>query len=56
MTTTATTASMIAPWPLTRRGNWDHPVQSLQYLLGVRGHNLPDDGIFGPRTEAAVRA
>jgi peptidoglycan hydrolase-like protein with peptidoglycan-binding domain len=56
MTTTTATASMIAPWPLTRRGDRDHPVHSLQYLLRARGHTVTVDGIFGPRTEAAVRA
>jgi peptidoglycan hydrolase-like protein with peptidoglycan-binding domain len=50
MTTTA-----ISPWPLTRQGDQDHPVRTLQDLLRARGHNVTVDGIFGPRTDAAVR-
>ncbi len=51
MTTTA-----ISPWPLVRRGDQQHPVQTLQYLLRARGHTVTVDGIFGPKTDAAVRA
>ena len=46
----------ISPWPLVRQGDQQHPVQTLQYLLRARGHNLNVDGIFGPQTGAAVRA
>jgi peptidoglycan hydrolase-like protein with peptidoglycan-binding domain len=46
----------ISPWPLVRQGDQQHPVQTLQYLLRARGHNLTVDGIFGPQTGAAVRA
>jgi peptidoglycan hydrolase-like protein with peptidoglycan-binding domain len=53
MTVTATTVS---PWPLVRQGDRQHPVKTLQYLLRARGHNLTVDGIFGPKTDAAVRA
>ena len=53
MTTTATT---ISPWPLVRQGDRQHPVETLQYLLRARGRNLTVDGIFGPKTDAAVRA
>jgi peptidoglycan hydrolase-like protein with peptidoglycan-binding domain len=49
-------ATTILPWPLVRRGDQAHPVPSLQYLLGGRGHAVAVDGIFGPVTEAAVRA
>ena len=45
----------ISPWPLVRQGDQQHPVQTLQYLLRARGHNLNVDGIFGPQTGAAVR-
>ena len=58
----------IQPWPVIRQGAEQHPVQTLQYLLRARGHpvevdNLSGvpgsgpavDGIFGPRTEEAVR-
>jgi peptidoglycan hydrolase-like protein with peptidoglycan-binding domain len=31
-------------------------VKTLQYLLRARGRNLTVDGIFGPVTNAAVRA
>jgi peptidoglycan hydrolase-like protein with peptidoglycan-binding domain len=50
MTTTA-----ISPWPLTRQGDQDHPVRTLQDLLRARGHGVTVDGIFGSRTDAAVR-
>jgi peptidoglycan hydrolase-like protein with peptidoglycan-binding domain len=51
MTTTA-----LSPWPLTRKGDQHHPVESLQNLLRARGHSVTVDGIFGPTTDAAVRA
>ena len=51
-----TTTATISPWPLVRQGNHDHPVNTLQYLLRARGHYLTVDGIFGPDTNAAVRA
>lgn len=50
-----TTATQIQPWPLVRRGNEQHPVQTLQYLLRAHGHTLAVDGVFGPRTDAALR-
>ena len=50
------TTAAISPWPLVREGEQEHPVQTLQYLLRARGHNLTVDGIFGPATAAAVRA
>jgi peptidoglycan hydrolase-like protein with peptidoglycan-binding domain len=46
----------IQPWPVVRRGDTEHPVRTLQHLLRAHGHNIAVDGIFGPRTEAAVRA
>jgi peptidoglycan hydrolase-like protein with peptidoglycan-binding domain len=49
-------AGQISPWPLVRRGDEQHPVRTLQYLLRARGHSVVVDGIFGPATEAAVRA
>jgi peptidoglycan hydrolase-like protein with peptidoglycan-binding domain len=45
----------LSPWPQTRQGDQDHPVRTLQYLLRARGHTVTVDGIFGPRTDAAVR-
>jgi peptidoglycan hydrolase-like protein with peptidoglycan-binding domain len=50
------TTTTILPWPLVRRGDQAHPVPSLQYLLRARGHSVAVDGIFGPKTDAAVRA
>jgi peptidoglycan hydrolase-like protein with peptidoglycan-binding domain len=45
----------IEPWPLVQQGSEGHPVPTLQYLLRAHGHPLAVDGIFGPRTDAAVR-
>ena len=39
-----------------RQGARHHPVETLQYLLRARGHNVTVDGIFGPATDSAVRA
>jgi peptidoglycan hydrolase-like protein with peptidoglycan-binding domain len=50
------TMTTILPWPLTRQGDQGHPVPTLQYLLRARGHSVAVDGIFGPATDAAVRA
>jgi peptidoglycan hydrolase-like protein with peptidoglycan-binding domain len=50
------TTSTISPWPLVRQGDQHHPVETLQYLLRARGHVLTVDGIFGSKTDAAVRA
>jgi peptidoglycan hydrolase-like protein with peptidoglycan-binding domain len=46
----------ISPWPLARKGDRDHPVRTLQHLLRAREHVVAADGIFGPRTDTAVRA
>jgi peptidoglycan hydrolase-like protein with peptidoglycan-binding domain len=51
-----TTSTTILPWPLTSQGDQGHPVPTLQYLLRARGHTVTVDGIFGPLTDAAVRA
>jgi peptidoglycan hydrolase-like protein with peptidoglycan-binding domain len=50
------TATTLSPWPLVRKGDQQHPVKTLQYLLRARGHGVAVDGIFGPQTDAAVRA
>ena len=50
------TTATISPWPLVRKGDEHHPVETLQYLLRARGHNVTVDGIFGPVTDAAVRS
>ena len=49
-------SSTVSPFPLVRKGDQQHPVQTLQHLLRARGQSLTVDGIFGPRTDAAVRA
>lgn len=46
----------VQPWPLVRQGDRDHPVRTLQCLLRQHGHTVAVDGIFGPKTNAAVRA
>jgi len=46
----------ILPWPLVRRGTNRFPVRPLQQLLRARNHPVAVDGIFGPNTEAAVKA
>ena len=47
-------SDQIQPWPVVKRGSQGHPVPALQYLLRDRGHHVTVDGIFGPKTEAAV--
>ena len=47
---------LIQPWPVTRNGDQGHPVLTLQELLRAHGHAIAVDGVFGPVTEAAVRA
>ncbi len=44
----------IQPWPVLKRGSRGHPVPAVQYLLRDRGHAVTVDGVFGPKTEAAV--
>jgi peptidoglycan hydrolase-like protein with peptidoglycan-binding domain len=46
----------ISPWPVVKVGSNGHPVKTLQYLLGAHGHTVVVDGVFGPNTEAAVKA
>jgi peptidoglycan hydrolase-like protein with peptidoglycan-binding domain len=46
----------ISPCPFIQNGYQGHPAKSLQFLLRARGHHLAVDGLFGPVTEAAVRA
>ena len=47
-------SDQIQPWPVVKQGSQAHPVPALQYLLRDRGHHVTVDGIFGPKTEAAV--
>jgi peptidoglycan hydrolase-like protein with peptidoglycan-binding domain len=46
----------ISPWPLTKKGDSEHPVRTLQHLLRARGQTVAVDGKFGAKTEAAVKA
>src|SRR6266540_4231317 len=46
----------IAPFPLVHRGDRVFPVRPLQRLLCARNHPVSVDGIFGPNTQAAVKA
>ena len=46
----------LSPWPVVQNGNQGHPIRTLQFLLRARGQNLTVDGMFGPATEAAVKA
>jgi peptidoglycan hydrolase-like protein with peptidoglycan-binding domain len=45
----------ILPWPLVKSGSHDHPTRTLQDLLNAHGSALAIDGVFGPKTDAAVR-
>jgi peptidoglycan hydrolase-like protein with peptidoglycan-binding domain len=51
-----TATADILPWPLTTEGDREHPARTLQHLLRSHGQRVAVDGIFGPRTAAAVRA
>jgi peptidoglycan hydrolase-like protein with peptidoglycan-binding domain len=51
-----TMSGSISPFPLVREGDREHPVQTLQHLLRARNQSVDVDGIFGPKTDAAVRA
>ena len=46
----------LSPWPVVQNGGQGHPIRTLQLLLRAHGHNLTVDGMFGPATEAAVKA
>src|SRR4051812_50072766 len=52
----AAVSDPIQPWPVSRNGDQGHPILTLQELLRAHGHQIAADGVFGPRTEAAVRA
>jgi peptidoglycan hydrolase-like protein with peptidoglycan-binding domain len=46
----------IQPWPLVKRPSNTFPVRPLQQLLRARKHPVAVDGIFGPKTQEAVKA
>src|SRR5215218_5555636 len=46
----------ISPWPVIKSGSNGHPIKTLQYLLRAHEHSVAVDGVFGPNTEAAVKA
>ena len=46
----------IQPFPLVKEGDKNHPIETLQYLLRAHGTAIVVDGIFGVRTDSAVRA
>jgi len=48
--------TVVRPWPLVKEGLHLHPVETVQYLLRQQGNEVAVDGVFGPQTEAAVRA
>jgi murein L,D-transpeptidase YcbB/YkuD len=54
----AATAQTFQPWPVLSQGSnsaWPPvTVRSLQYLLNAHGAKLAVDGVFGPKTKAAV--
>ncbi|WP_426564289.1 peptidoglycan-binding domain-containing protein [Angustibacter sp. McL0619] len=46
----------LSPYPLVKQGDNGHPVKTLQDLLNEHGQTLVVDGLFGPLTDAGVRA
>nr|NLI51233.1 peptidoglycan-binding protein [Propionibacterium sp.] len=46
----------VYPWSTIASGATTDRVAAIQYLLRHRGHPVAVDGVFGPATEAAVRA
>jgi len=47
-------ADPIQPWPLTKKGDSEHPVQTLQHLLRAQKQTVAVDGIVGPVTWRAL--
>ncbi|GHO60415.1 peptidoglycan-binding protein [Ktedonobacter robiniae] len=54
--TDPTTPNQPANRPIIRRGDTGEAVRLVQSLLQAKGYDLEIDGIFGPATEAAVKA
>jgi Putative peptidoglycan binding domain len=52
----STTALQAVAWPTLPQGRANDQVQTAQYLLREHGHQIVADNVFGPKTDAAVRA
>ncbi|MFF3378468.1 peptidoglycan-binding protein [Streptomyces sp. NPDC002680] len=50
-----TPTSAAPQWPLAREGDRFWKARTVQYLLVAHGHEVEVDGIFGPKTAAAVK-
>jgi peptidoglycan hydrolase-like protein with peptidoglycan-binding domain len=50
------TQTALAPWPVIAQPMQGPPIQALQHLLRQHGSNITADGVFGPKTDAAVKA
>src|ERR1700737_3358972 len=46
----------LSPWPVVQNGTQGSPIGTLQFLLAPQQLHFPIDGMFGPGTEAAVKA
>jgi peptidoglycan hydrolase-like protein with peptidoglycan-binding domain len=46
----------MAVWPIEKNGSAGEDVRTVQHLLQAHGATLVADGLFGPQTDAAVRA
>jgi murein L,D-transpeptidase YcbB/YkuD len=46
----------IQPWPLTKKGDVEHPVRTLQHLLRAQKQTVAVDGQFGAQTDRAVKS
>lgn len=47
---------MAHEWPVVKPGDQNQVVRTLQHLLTYHGAELDPDGVFGEKTEAAVKA
>jgi peptidoglycan hydrolase-like protein with peptidoglycan-binding domain len=47
---------MAHEWPILKPGDQNQVVRTLQHLLNDHGSELEPDGVFGEKTEAAVKA
>ncbi len=50
------TQTSLAPWPVIAKPMRGAPIEALQHLLRHHGSGITADGIFGPKTDAAVKA